>query len=560
MAELTHFYADDNNISSTTGNTFVTKESVTGLAANTKYLIVARALLFSSSTTATCEMRISTADDSTIASKSTAIVEMEQATAGDGLPYLFVHSFTTNASPADVLLEIRNTSSTGPTVSADQMTLFLLDLDAISAVNLISTHYFDASDAGPTDTGADWDNDANAFDGSESTSATKNSTATGELTAEGTTAPTSGATIGAVQIRFLSENSGGGSITATIDEDSVGGTELGTRNAFFDTKAWTPWETLTTPAGGWTWQKVNDLAISFFTADADAGVFKTEVQVLDVNGLNYFEDAQAVSGDLLSKTADTTVMASLAGSDLGTVEHLILGYGRCDIANTGRFFKINLHHAYDSSVALERSLHQAEGEDVDEQRIVGFATRHKASSGTPNVTMFGMSENAGGGQNEDGGGYLIALPTSLFADFEHDFANGQVVVDGTETTIATTGSYTPTITGNHLIFGRSQGFGITRPTQLGRMWVESTTTEIRTGDSTPTHNQIWDSGKDEEFMATFQRYSITTAETFNLRAQGAAADFDLDHRWLIIVNLNKPAAGPTIYPPFPQRQRRAVRM
>jgi hypothetical protein len=165
-------------------------------------------------------------------------------------------------------------------------------------------------------------------------------------------------------------------------------------------------------------------------------------------------------------------------------------------------------------------------------------------------------EEAGNGNMTDEGSYLIALPTTLFADFVDDYTAGAIAIDGTETTIATSGSYTPTTTGNHLVIGRSNGSDT--PTQLGGMWVESTTTEIRTGDATPTHNQIWDNTKDDEQQITFQRYSITTAETFNLRSQGAAAAFDQEHRWLIVVNLNPPStARPT---PFLHRPPRHVRM
>jgi hypothetical protein len=138
------------------------------------------------------------------------------------------------------------------------------------------------------------------------------------------------------------------------------------------------------------------------------------------------------------------------------------------------------------------------------------------------------------------GGYLIALPASAFADFKAFYEAGTIEIDTTETTIVTSGSYTPSVTGNHLIFGRSNGDNVIN---LGGMWVESTTTEIRTGDSTPTQNQIWDAAKDDEQQVTFQRYSITTAETFNLRSIGGAV-FEQEHRWLILVNLNAPAAPP----------------
>ena len=566
MAELTHFYDEENAVGTTTSvalsNTMGAGSNPaqilgSALAANTKYLIAARALWGVDSATNKGNVRVKT-DDSTIQVQSLAVVEFEQTSSDEYFSYFFAQSFITDSSPGNV--EIQASVNASSTLSIDQSSLFLLDLDAF---NLINLYRFDASDAGPTDSAGDWNNDANAFDSSRTSFADKVASGGGVLSGEGTTAPTSGATIGLVTVRvthsaWLTSTP----LTVTVDEDSVGGTTLGTavlhqggsggggeRIGEFS---------LSAPSGGWTWQKVNDLAISFSGTSTDGKMAYAEVAVFGAGGRGYFEDIQPDSGDDLSKTPDTTVMASLAGSDLGTDEHLILGYGRCDIANTGRYFDISLHAAYDTSTSTVRSQHRAEGEDVNEQRIVGFALRHKASSGTPDVTMFGASENAGGGQNADGGGYLIALPTALFADFEDDFTSGFINVDGTETTVATSGSYTPTVTGNHLIIGRTNGSA--GPTALGRMWVDSTTTEIRTGDEPPSHNQIWDNTKDLEMMATFQRYSITTAETFNLQVQGAASNFGVAFRWLIVVNLNKPATGPTVYPPFPQRQRRAVRM
>ena len=715
MAIRPHEYDEENAEGIYDGGT-LTNTATTGanaaqilgsaLAANTKYLIVARALFKPSNTGAVGEIRVQTDDDSDIESKSLMLVEPQQSATTDMISYLFPHSYTTASSPSDVEFQLSDGGAAGD-IRIRVSSLFLLDLDAISAPNLLGTHYFDASDAGPTDASANWNDDAFAFDGLLTTESTAVS-ATGNLSGEGTTAPTSGSAIGLVEVAFYYLASIGYQID--IDEDSVGGTNL--LSVTLEDSATTRWSqrfTIMPPSGGWTWQKINDLAIEIDPAVASQ-FFKAEIRVYDTNGRGYVEDIQAVSGDDFSKTADTTVVAQITGIDLldqstlintyhfdasdagptdsggvwandadafdgslatsadktgttgdlsgegttaptsgatigavvvrvtsagmspttlatieednvgGTVlgshtwgigvnlvidisltapgggwtwqkindlairysstvstgeiflaevlvygadptpEQLILGYGRCDIANTGRYFDISLHHAYDTSTSVQRARHRAEGEDGAEQRIVGFATRHKASSGTPDVTMYGASENAGGGQNQDGGGYLIALPTSLFADFVDDHTIGGISIDGSEQTIATTGSYTPTVTGNHLIFGRSNGQSQT--TQLGGMWVDSTTTEIRTGDSTPTHNQEWDTAKDGEQQITFQRYSITTAETFNLQSQGAAATFVQELRWLIVVNLNPPASGPPppVYPPFPRHQKPAVRM
>ncbi len=197
MAELTHFYAEDNTlVESATDD--LTVESIAGasLTANTKYLIVARALTGGSSVSGLYDMWVETADDTTIATKS--LNKMEPTLTGNQAlaSYMFVHSFTTDASPADVLLKV--SSSTGNS-HADQMSLFLLDLDAIDGTSR-DVYYFNASDAGPTDTGGHWTADADAFDGSNGTNAASTSQhASDVLAGTGTTAPTSGNTILEVQ-------------------------------------------------------------------------------------------------------------------------------------------------------------------------------------------------------------------------------------------------------------------------------------------------------------------------------------------------------------------------
>ncbi len=303
------------------------------------------------------------------------------------------------------------------------------------------------------------------------------------------------------------------------------------------------------------------IASSTGTAEVDQmSLFLLDLDAIGTEGTDYFEDIQDISSDEYSRTADTTVLAQILGSDMGTAEHLILGSARCDIANTGHYFDHSLHAAYDTSTAVVRSRHRAEGEDNAEQRISGHAIRHKASSGTPNATLFGARQDAGGGAHTDGGAYLIALPTSLFADFVHDYEAGSLELNTTESTVALIENYTPTVTGNHLIIGRVNG-SVT-PTQLGRMWVEDLVGEIRTGDSVPSHNQIWDDSKDEEMMATFQRISITDEKTYGIRSVGANADFDIEHRWLLVVNLDDGvSADPVaVYPPFPRHQKPTVRM
>ena len=419
MAELTHFYNEENTNGTTTSSTWTNSAgtgndpaSIAGssLEANTKYLIIARGLVGGNNASERFGMRVATADDSLVAAKSTHDIEVRQLGANDLNSYFFVYAYTTDASPADIEIQVR--SEDGLNICFfDQTSLFLLDLDAIGVAG---TDYFE-------------------------------------------------------------------DVNDTVEADEV---------------------------------------------EYDTG------------------------------TANT-ILATIPGSSMGTDEYFVLGYASVAIGSTGRWYRHDLYGSYDTSPPQQiLQFAQAEGEDVAELRLTGFASRHKANSGTPDATIYGQEE-AANGNHFDNGAYLIAFPTSLFADFESVFNDNSVAVDGTETLLNSIASYAPTVTGNHLVIGRACGFNCTA---LGGMWVESGTTEIRTGDSVPTHNHLWDDAKDLEQMITFQRYSITSTETFNLRGQGAGADFDVQDRHLLVINLDDGVSAASVYPPFPHRNPATVRM
>jgi hypothetical protein len=138
MAEVNHFYAEQNTLFATTSTTWTdgTNETVriegASLAANTKYLIVARALLAHISTTNKGYIRVTAADDTTIETKSEAVIEFADTNDVYGWSYLFVHSFSTDASPAAVVLDVQ---TEGNTVKVDQMSLLLIDLDDLGSAN-----------------------------------------------------------------------------------------------------------------------------------------------------------------------------------------------------------------------------------------------------------------------------------------------------------------------------------------------------------------------------------------------------------------------------------------
>ena len=141
MAEVNNFYDEV-----TTGETDTTDAwsdtscTVSGLAATTLYLIVAKALFGGGDAADNYGVRVETADDTGVESKSEARME-PTFTASDELePYLFVHSFTTDSSPDNVTIQTRSWDAT--TLNIDQMSLLLIDLG-----DLGSSNYFENIDS-----------------------------------------------------------------------------------------------------------------------------------------------------------------------------------------------------------------------------------------------------------------------------------------------------------------------------------------------------------------------------------------------------------------------------
>lgn len=554
MAERINFYADQDTAQTITSGTFgdiTLNNPILGvnLTGSNKYLIIARALIGVDSVTNKGFFRVETPDDTDIEALSEDITEYGQTGATDLKSFFFVRSFTTAATPSDVNLQFKVDGSS--TMTADQMSLDLLDLTAIG-----ESGYWDGT---VTDDEAVWTNDANIVDGNKSTSAftnTSGSSTSNEIRIANNQHPTTGDVSEPVCLNIFGDSDG-------ADSDNLGfavfdgATELisGTWTAPDVTTAavnWSPPFLIPAPAGGWTAVKMEGLQVAIWR---NAGNDELRVARVDFT-TGYAEHQRDAAAQVeYSTTAATTELAQITGEVMGTDEHWILGSAMAEVGSTGRWFDIALHAAVDASSSAEVAKHRAEGEDTGEQRIVGFSVRHKASSGTPAVTLYGQEEAASGNMI-DGGAYLIALPAALFADFEHDYTAGSVRVD-TETTVATI-TFTPSVNGNHLIFGSVQD-SVHSAAALTKLHLEDGTTETRTGDSTPSHTQRWDSDKDREGSRTFERISISAQKTYNLRATRGSFD-EVEDRWLIVVNLNEPAAPAAVYPPFPRRQRTTVRM
>lgn len=137
------------------------------------------------------------------------------------------------------------------------------------------TYYFDASRGGPTDSSANWTDDANAFDGSISTFA-RSASSTGTLDAWGTTAPTTGSdVIRSVRVRIY-----GRLVSARVYEDNAGspGTQLAATNVASGPN-WTNPYLLDIPTGGWTWDKISKLHVGLTASSTNCDAYIIEIIV-----------------------------------------------------------------------------------------------------------------------------------------------------------------------------------------------------------------------------------------------------------------------------------------
>jgi hypothetical protein len=473
---------------------------------------------------------------------------MEQTASTSFKSYFFAHSFTTDATPDDVKFEIASGNGSD-TVEIDQSSLLLIDVDDLHRVE----GYFDGTVSDP---GTAWTDDDNAADGSETTYAfTSTTLEANALQITNNNLETSDDVPVGVWVRVLWEADNSGT-TGTFKVLDSSDNELAQAPNFTvgTTKRWSPWHPVRAPSGGWTAANKESLKVKAWTnflASGDLRVYKVEVAY----SFDYVEDINAATGTELSTTAEGTILATIAAADLGTTEEWALfGSARIKIGSTGRWFNTRLKGADDAASASVLNEVQEEGEDTLERRVTGFVGRHKAITSNVAASIVAHEEAANGNMT-DQGSYLIALKASEFADFEHDFNNTGLAAQS-EVTVASVMNYTPSVNGNHLIIGRTQD-QVESDTTFFKLFLEDGTTETRTGDSGPTHCQVWDALKDVEPGYTLERISISAQKTYNLRASASPSQTVLSKTWLLVLNLNKPGVAP---PPIRRRKQTVLRM
>lgn len=256
-----------------------------------------------------------------------------------------------------------------------------------------------------------------------------------------------------------------------------------------------------------------------------------ELSQLGTEGTHYFVDRLAPnSGEAIPSTLTTAV--ELDSADTGTDEFVCFSYARVNVSSATSSYVVEFQGADDDNTQHAVITNNEEGEDTAEFRTQGGIWRHKSSGGTvaPRVQWSSSS-----GNHDNGGAFIIAIPSERFEDFAEEKGAGPIAVSGsTETTVETI-SVTPTTDGDHIVFAQGAGEGGSRMF----FHLEDGTTEIRTGQSTYQQTQNWNAGDAAEAIH-FQRVDITGATTLNGRAAfGSGGPFDVTDTNIVVISLEK---------------------
>ena len=399
MTAVNHFYSEQLTAQTHTGDSNFARGSLpqilgSALTATTKYLVIGYARLAGNDAADEFAIRINVRDDTTVRDKSEMLIQPHTVTLTDrGITYFFVHSFTSAATPLDVDMEMSVLADTANTVSVDQASLEIIDLD-------------------------------------------------------------------------------------------------------------------------------------------------------DYGSGNYFETVHADPGDGVNEYPTTQdAEFTIAGSNLGTDEFLVLAYQRTKVGSSTRDFRVEAFAAVDTSATAVRSSDQNEGENTLELRISGFALRHKASSGTPNFEIQTW-EQTDSANFFDRGGYAIALKTSAVVDFEFAYTAATTTLDTTERTFGTITSYSPTTTADHLLFGMYDTTGAVAA-DTNEIHIEDDGTEMRVGDEPMLQENIYDDSGPTPLTNIFHQDNILSSDTstYTLRGKTGTGTNDAEHRWLLLFSLEKVAGG-----------------
>ncbi len=167
-------------------------------------------------------------------------------------------------------------------------TVTVIELEVYYTPNTVevNTYYYDGS--GVAAEGADWNNPTNADDGNDTTFADELDPDTGNLTVDGTSAPSGNtANITKIRARFKGFNNNYTSIETDFDDRlHVGDPFITQTESGLDPAAYSNWEEMFRD-GGWYWEKLSDLEISVRGIGPSAsGEVRTYISELEVTSFS----------------------------------------------------------------------------------------------------------------------------------------------------------------------------------------------------------------------------------------------------------------------------------
>lgn len=557
MAEVNNFYAEQ-----TTASTFsaaawaeptnTCKIAGTSLAASTRYLIIAKAVLSGSNNADDYGCRISTADDTNIGTRSEMRIQPTYTTSGEGKGFMFVGSFTTDSTPADVAFQVYSWDGTAGYI--DQMSLLLIDLSDVGGFSEISWEPGSYGNNRIYGVGGTLEAQGQSFTPAATDTLSevwfymsKTGSPTDNLTVEIRTGPVNGgstvATSDTVAASGISTTAGWVKFTFSTPPTLTGGTQYFfriTRSGARDTSNYINAQDnlITDSYDGGTRTELNS---GTWTNETD------DLRFIANSTNNKYVENWGLGSEGIGTTSWGDVLADLPFEALtGTTEYLVLGFSHIDVLDN----KSNMHtrlfgDSNGNGTQDQLSYAGEEGEIADELRVFGYMGR-VLTEATPadNIEIQAYAEATSDWTKLYA--YLIAIDVSVFNGFDYVFAATGATVSGTPaapTTLATISSFVPAQAGNHLLLGR---YNYTTGGAEGRVSGQITYngTTVLTGDINKFQTQAWDV-TDGEAVQIMARESLSATADIDLDGATEASDTDAtsEYEFLAVLDLTLAAAG-----------------
>jgi hypothetical protein len=194
-------------------------------------------------------------------------------------PFLDKFSVTPDATFTD----ITNGANNHPFPSGEQV-------GYVPKTTTFATYYFDAHTS-LTDPNSAWSYGSFAFDGLLANNATSDSTlgstSSKYLYGRGTNAPSSGGTISSVRVRLGYDSGGNTTPTGFVIYTALLAESLASAAPQFVPGGYSGYTSLSTPSGGWTWNKLQNLEVKAYDSIGD-GVINAKFSIVEIQVATVF--------------------------------------------------------------------------------------------------------------------------------------------------------------------------------------------------------------------------------------------------------------------------------